>query len=152
MSELPLLAAAHRILYDANCGFCRWSLGWVLRCDGARRLRPVALQEAEAEWLLAGMSESERMAAWHLVDPGGSVHSAGRAVPPLLALLLPGAMPAGLARRLQGPIDRAYGWVAGNRGALGQRLRHQALARADELIAARRLQRPPRKRGQPPIR
>jgi predicted DCC family thiol-disulfide oxidoreductase YuxK len=103
-------------------------------------LRPVALQDAEAERLLAGMHESKRMAAWHLVDAGGNVHSGGRAIPTLLALLLRSAAPADAARRLQGPIDRAYGLVARNRGTLGRRLRYSAAARADELIAARRRQ------------
>ena len=135
-----IVAARHRILYDENCRFCRWSLGWVLRWDRARRLRPVALQDAEAERLLAGMDESERMAASHLVDTGGTVHSGGRAVPALLALLLPSALPGAGAPRLQRAIDVAYRWVARNRGALGRLLPDVAVARADELIAARRHQ------------
>lgn len=106
------------ILYDADCGFCRWSLAWVLRWDRGRRLRPVALQDPEAERLLPGISEQERMASWHLVAEDGAVSSAGSAVAPLLRLL-PGGRPlAALATRFPGVTERAYRWVAKHRGRL----------------------------------
>jgi predicted DCC family thiol-disulfide oxidoreductase YuxK len=60
-------APAAAILYDADCGFCRWSLGKLLAWDRPRRLRPVALQDPEADALLGGMEEERRMASWHLV-------------------------------------------------------------------------------------
>ena len=55
------------VLYDPDCGFCRVSLALLLRWDTRRRLRPVALGTEEADALLDGMSEDERMA---LVAPG----------------------------------------------------------------------------------
>src|SRR3954471_11521622 len=70
------------ILYDADCGFCKWCLAQVLRLDRERRLRPVALQSPEAEALLPGMDAEERMASWHLVMPDGQVSSAGAAFDP----------------------------------------------------------------------
>jgi predicted DCC family thiol-disulfide oxidoreductase YuxK len=69
------------VLYDPDCGFCRVSLALLLRWDTRRRLRPVALGSEEADALLDGMPEDERMASWHLVE-AGRVHSAGAASRP----------------------------------------------------------------------
>jgi predicted DCC family thiol-disulfide oxidoreductase YuxK len=131
-----MAAATHRILYDADCGFCRWSLAWVLRWDRHRRLEPVALQDPRAEALLGPMPEAERMESWHLVGPDG-VASAGAAAPPLLRLLPGGGPPAALAERFPGAVERAYRWVADHRGVLARPLGERALGRADALIAAR---------------
>ncbi len=125
------------ILYDAECGFCRWSLAWVLRWDRRHALRPVALQDPAAVALLPGMSEQERMASWHLVAPDGAVHSAGAAAAPLLRLLPAGRVPAALASASPRGTQRAYRWVADHRGRLARPLRPAALARANELIAER---------------
>ena len=104
------------ILYDRSCGFCRRSVERVLRWDRSRRLRPVALQDPEADELLCGMDERTRMASWHLVEEDGTVHSAGAAFPPLLRRL-PGGRPlAWLAAALPGPTERAYRYVARTRG------------------------------------
>ena len=110
------------ILYDADCGFCRWSLDKILAWDRDGRLRPVALQSEEADRLLAGMPEAERMASWHLVTPDGMVYSSGAAVPPLMDLL-PGGAPAKLAAQLMpGTTNRAYRWVSRHRDWLGAKL------------------------------
>jgi predicted DCC family thiol-disulfide oxidoreductase YuxK len=125
------------VLYDADCGFCRWSLAKVLAWDRRGRVRPLALQSREASSLLAGMGEDERMASWHLVLPGGEVRSAGAAAGPLLRLL-PGGRPlAALADRAPRLIERAYRWVAEHRSPLGRRLSDRARSRADRRIAAR---------------
>jgi predicted DCC family thiol-disulfide oxidoreductase YuxK len=108
------------VLYDADCGFCRWSLAKLLALDPRRRLRPVALQSPEADDLLAGMDGERRMASWHLVDREGAVFSGGGAFAPLLRELPGGRplarLPAGMPRL----ADRAYYLVAGRRGALGR--------------------------------
>jgi predicted DCC family thiol-disulfide oxidoreductase YuxK len=130
-------SATHRILYDAECRFCRWSLAWLLRWDRRRRLEPVALQDERAPALLGTLEEEQRMASWHLVAPDGSVASAGAAAPGLLRLLPAGGPPATLAERFPAVVERAYAWVARNRGRLGRRLGERALARADARIAER---------------
>jgi predicted DCC family thiol-disulfide oxidoreductase YuxK len=43
------------ILFDNNCGFCRWSLSKLLAWDRHARLRPVALQSEQADNFLIGM-------------------------------------------------------------------------------------------------
>ena len=100
-------------------------------------MRPVALQDPEADRLLAGMPDEERMASWHLVTGDGEVRSAGAAFEPLLREL-PGGRPfAALAASAPGLTQRAYCVVAGNRTPIGRRLTAGAKRRADERIAAR---------------
>ena len=125
------------VLYDRDCGFCRWSLAKLLAWDRRRRLRPVALQDPEAGRLLGDMHEEDRMASWHLITPDGAVRSGGEAFPTLLETL-PGGRPlAALAGRAQGLVDRGYGFVAGHRTAFGRPVTDGAKRRADRRIAAR---------------
>ena len=112
----------HAILYDADCGFCRWSLVKLLAWDRHHRVRPVALQSPESNALLPGMTDEVKFASWHLVDPAGRVYSAGAAAPPLLRLLPGGAPLATVAAVLPGATDAAYRWVARHRTWLGERL------------------------------
>jgi predicted DCC family thiol-disulfide oxidoreductase YuxK len=109
----------------------------ILRWDRSRALRPLALQDPEADELLAGVPEAERMASWHLVDPGGGVRSAGPAAAALFRLL-PGGRPiAALLERFPGAADRGYRWVAGHRSLFGRLVTEGAKRRADALIARR---------------
>src|SRR5262245_24700583 len=125
------------LLYDRDCGFCRWCLGKVLAWDRRHSLRPVALQSEEAGRLLAGMPQAERLASWHLIDGEGAVRSAGAALPVLFRLLPGGAPLAALTSRAPGATDRVYRWVAGNRGRWGKLITDGAKRRADERIEAR---------------
>src|SRR5436190_19664464 len=86
------------VLYDDDCGFCKWLLALLLRWDRAGRLRPLALQRTEADELLAELTPEQRMASWHLIAPTGERRSAGAALAPLLRSLPGGRLPAaGLA-------------------------------------------------------
>ena len=110
------------ILYDADCGFCRWALNKVLAWDRRGRLRPVAIQSQEGQKMLAGMSEGERLASWHMVGADGVVHSAGAGAGPL-ARQLPGGRPLAAAfERFPKATDRAYRWVADHRSGLARTL------------------------------
>ncbi|HEX4305455.1 MAG TPA: hypothetical protein VHZ54_05420 [Solirubrobacterales bacterium] len=82
------------VIYDDDCGFCRWTLAVLLSLDrGAGRgrsspprlpgrwggpavlgaLRPLPLGTPEADYLLADLAVEERDASWHLViDPPGA--------------------------------------------------------------------------------
>ena len=122
------------ILYDADCGFCRWSLAKVLAWDRGGRLRPVALQDEAATALLGDMEDERRMASWHLVTPEGSVHSAGAATVPLLRLLPGGAPLAAVVARAPEALDRAYAAVAANRAKLGRLVPRSSVERATRRI------------------
>lgn len=125
------------VLYDRDCGFCRWSLSKLLAWDRRGRLRPVALQSDEADRLLAGMPEDERMGSWHFATRDGEVRSAGAAFEPMLREL-PGGRPfAAFAARAPRLTERAYRFVSGNRTPIGRRLSEAAKRRADDRIATR---------------
>jgi predicted DCC family thiol-disulfide oxidoreductase YuxK len=125
------------LLYDSDCGFCRWALGKVLAWDRRRAVRPVKLTSEEADRLLGDMPPERRMGSWHLVDAEGQVHSAGAGFAPLLRLL-PGGSPLGaLAARTPRGTERAYRFVAGRRSLWGKLVTDGAKRRADTRIAAR---------------
>jgi predicted DCC family thiol-disulfide oxidoreductase YuxK len=125
------------VIYDAECGLCRWSLAKLLAWDRGGRLRAVALQDAEADRLLGGMSEEERMGSWHLVTPAGGLRSAGAAFPPLFELLPGGRRLASLARRFPEATQRVYEAVSRHRGRLGRLIPQAAVRRADRRIRER---------------
>jgi predicted DCC family thiol-disulfide oxidoreductase YuxK len=111
---------ATTVLYDADCGFCRWSANVIRAWDRHGNLRFVALQSAEAARLLAGLDASARFASWHAVDAHGRVRSGGAAVSPVLRLLPFGRPLARLADLAPGFTDRAYDLVARHRDRLGR--------------------------------
>jgi predicted DCC family thiol-disulfide oxidoreductase YuxK len=132
--------AGHRpaaLLYDAECGFCRVTAGLVLGWDRGRRLTPVALQDPSAPQWLSGLSEAERMASWHLVEPDGVRHSAGAALAPLFEIL-PRATPlARLVRRSPAGAERVYGFAAEHRDLLAKLVPSRLRRRAEEIIERR---------------
>src|SRR3977135_2679009 len=89
------------VLYDIDCGFCRWAMARVLAWDRRHHLRPVAIQDAEGEALLAQLDPAARLASWHAAFPDGRLYSAGPALAPVVALLPGGRGPGagGAARR-----------------------------------------------------
>jgi predicted DCC family thiol-disulfide oxidoreductase YuxK len=135
------------VLYDAECGICRALLAVLLSWDRRHRLRPLALQDAEAGALLGDLTDEERMASWHLVAPPGRTQtgspsmpslagrrwSAGRAVPPLLRLLPGGRTPARVFNRFPITTERGYRWVADHRSGLSRLLPARLKRRGDYL-------------------
>ncbi len=117
-----------RLLYDDDCGFCRWSAERILRRDRKDALRAVPIQSAEGQELLGDMAPERRISSWHLVGEDGVVRSGGAAVAPL-ARLLPGAKPVAiLADLFPRNTDRLYRLVARNREKLGRMLGESACA------------------------
>jgi predicted DCC family thiol-disulfide oxidoreductase YuxK len=112
------------LLYDAECGFCRWAAARILAWDQHDRLRAVPLQDGEAKSLVP---QEIRMASWHLILRGAR-YSGGQAVAPL-ARLLPGGGPiAAVAEMAPGLTNIAYRWVADHRELLGWALGQRACA------------------------
>ena len=108
------------VLYDDDCGFCKWSLDKILAWDRHCTLRPVAIQSEEAAKLLAALPRARWLESWHLVSPSGDVRSAGAAAAPLAELLPAGKPLAALFRAFPGFTERAYGFVAGNRNGFAR--------------------------------
>jgi predicted DCC family thiol-disulfide oxidoreductase YuxK len=130
------MVEAGSILYDADCGFCRWSLAQLLRLDRRSRLRPVSLRQPEADILLPGMTREERMASWHLVGDDGRVYSGGDAFAPLLRLLAGGGPLAAALTAFPSLGDVAYRIVADRRSWLGRLIPAASSARAQQRIEA----------------
>jgi predicted DCC family thiol-disulfide oxidoreductase YuxK len=113
------------VLYDSDCGFCKWALDKILAWDRNRRLRPVAIQSEEGQRLLADIAPDRRLDSWHLVDDG-QVRSGGAAAPVLFQELPAGRPLAATLRAFPRATDRAYRWVAGHRDLLARLLRIDA--------------------------
>ena len=137
------------VLYDADCGFCKWLLAILLRWDRTARLRPIALQRPEADDLLVELEPAERTASWHLISPTGIRHSGGAALPPLLRLLTGGQLPAAAFARFPGLTDRGYLWVAEHRSQLSRlvprRTKRHASARVSQRERSLEAQAPSRR-------
>jgi predicted DCC family thiol-disulfide oxidoreductase YuxK len=115
-------ARDHTVLYDDDCGFCKWSLDKILAWDRGDRVRPVPIQSPEGQELLSELPPEKRLDSWHLVGPDGTVRSAGAGAGPL-ARALPGGRPlAFVFDRFPGATERAYRFVAGNRNWFARRL------------------------------
>jgi predicted DCC family thiol-disulfide oxidoreductase YuxK len=135
--DMPRDANGWVVLYDPDCGFCRWSLGWVLAREPGHVLRPLALGTPEADELLHDLTPAQRAASFHLVEPGGRRLSAGAAAPPLLRLLRGGRGPAAVLATAPKATERAYRFVANHRSWFGKLVSARAKARADQLIVRR---------------
>jgi predicted DCC family thiol-disulfide oxidoreductase YuxK len=125
------------VLYDGDCGFCKWLLAGLLRWDGDGRLQPIALQRPEADELLADLEPAQRMASWHLIAPSGERQSGGAALPALLRLLPGGRAPAAVFARAPHLTDRGYRWVADHRSQLSRLVPSGAKRRAAERVRRR---------------
>ena len=126
-----------RVLYDDDCGLCKWLLSGLLRWDRAERLRPMALQRPEAEELLPDLTPEQRMASWHLISPTGARSSGGAALPPLMRLLPGGQLPAAAFARFPRITDRGYRWIAEHRTQLSKPVPASAKRRAGERVHRR---------------
>ena len=125
------------VLYDGECGLCRFIMGSLLRWDRRRRLRPLALQTAEGIGLLPDMDEETRLASFHFVEPDGSVHSGGRALPRLLRCLPGGAPLASAMEAVQPLTDRLYDLIAHNRDKIGPHIPERWKQSATRVIESR---------------
>jgi predicted DCC family thiol-disulfide oxidoreductase YuxK len=127
------------VLYDGDCGLCKWLLAWILRCDRGGRLRPLSLQRLEAESLLADLDPADRMASMHVVSPAGERLSAGEALPPLFRLLAGGRLLAPLLARFPGATGAGYRWVARHRIEISRFVPRGAKERASTRVSEREL-------------
>jgi predicted DCC family thiol-disulfide oxidoreductase YuxK len=100
------------LLYDSECRFCRFVARTVVRLDRHDRVAFLPLTAPQALPLLPDLSETERLASIHLVEPDGRRFSRGAALTRLI-------------RRLGWPapaklLGRAYDPIARNRDRFGK--------------------------------
>jgi len=114
------------VLYDEDCGFCKWALDRLLAWDRRGRLCSAPIQGPEAERMLAPIPRDPWLESFHVVQSAAPVVSAGAAAPPLLDRL-PGGRPlAALLRAFPGTTERAYRFVADHRDWFAKALRIDA--------------------------
>lgn len=92
------------LLYDDHCKFCRASAELVQAWDRESRFDLLPLSDPLAASLLSPMTEAERMESIHVVQPDGSITSAGQAALSLCAQL-PAASWLARAASAAEPID-----------------------------------------------
>ncbi len=116
------------VLYDEDCGFCRWSITSIRAAAGPGSLAYVPIRGEEGDRLLAAVPRGRRLASWHLATADGRIWSAGAAVPALLRQTGWGGLIAPVFEAFPQATERAYGWVARHRAQLGALLGERACA------------------------
>jgi len=114
------------VLYDEDCGFCRWSTDKLKASDTRRRLTFAAIQSARGAELLRAVPDAQRLDSMHAVTPDGRVWSGGQAVRVILAQLPGGGILASFAAALPGATDTTYRLVARHRERLDRMLGQRA--------------------------
>jgi len=102
------------VLYDEDCGFCRWSAERLRLWDRRARLRFVAIGSPEGSRILAPLDRSSPLASMHVWD-GSELVSGGRGVPALLRELPGGRHLARIAEAFPRATDSVYSLIARNR-------------------------------------
>jgi predicted DCC family thiol-disulfide oxidoreductase YuxK len=131
------------VLYDDDCGFCRWSLGLLLMWDRRRQLWPAPIVGAVGDRWLAEMPVDARLASWHLVEAGGRVSSAGAGLAVVASYLPGGSVLARLLRLAPVVVERAYRLVAEHRAGFSRLVPGWAVRRGTARVEERALGSPP---------
>jgi predicted DCC family thiol-disulfide oxidoreductase YuxK len=114
------------VLYDDQCGFCKWSLAKILAWDRGKRLRAVPIQSEEGARLLRDVDPASRLGSWHLVSAEGELFSGGAAAEPLARLLPYGRPLAAAFGAFPRLTEAAYRYIARHRSRWARLLRIDA--------------------------
>jgi predicted DCC family thiol-disulfide oxidoreductase YuxK len=134
---MPTKEAQVRVLYDRDCGFCRWSVAQLLRLDRDGALEPVAIQSQTGGELLKSVPTELRLSSAHAVTESGEVFSGGDAATVIAPHLTGGRFLRPLAAAFP-PLTRAgYDMVAGHRQSVGRLVSKRSRDAADSLLAER---------------
>jgi predicted DCC family thiol-disulfide oxidoreductase YuxK len=124
------------VLYDADCGFCRWAMAWAMRRDHNHVLVSVPIQSPLGSELLVNVIPSDRLRSAHVVLNDGCRRSGGAAAADVLSVLPPTRVLGRLARSLPRTTALLYGVVAARRKSFGRLVGKEARRRADDLLGA----------------
>ena len=112
------------ILYDADCGVCRFAARMLRRLDWGRRLVVAPLQSFVRS-RASDPSPRQLRQSLHVRDPRGTWFRDGGAVL-RVATAIPALWPLAIVARLPGTrpaVEAAYRWVADHRSAISRALR-----------------------------
>ena len=123
------------VLYDGDCGFCRWMVAWALERDRDGVLTVAPIQSPAGERLLADLEPAERLRSVHVVHDDGRRTSGGAAAREVLEVTArPLARLAAFSPRV---TDLVYRLVAGQRSRLSRLVPRRAKLRADRMLGAK---------------
>jgi predicted DCC family thiol-disulfide oxidoreductase YuxK len=108
------------LLYDEDCGFCRWSADKIRAWDSRRALAFVSIQGETGTDLLYAVPPERRLDSMHALTLDGRVWSGGEAVRVIVARLPGGAVVASIARAFPEATEIVYRQVVRNRQRLGR--------------------------------
>lgn len=131
-------AAPLTVLYDEECGFCRYLLAILLRADRHRRLLPIPIQGFDGQRLLSDLTPAQRLATAHVVTPAGRLYSGGDIAVPIARELPLGVGASRVIGRFASPTRWTYDQLAANRSRLGRLVTGGRRERAARVIAAHR--------------
>lgn len=124
------------VLYDADCGFCRWAMAWAMRRDRRQVLAPVPIQSPLGFELLVDVDPANRLRFAHVVREDGERHSGGAAAADVLGALPLTRVLGQLAHKMPRITASLYGVVAVRRKSFGRLVGRGARRRADDLLKA----------------
>ena len=125
------------VLYDGDCGFCRWAIAWAIRRDDERVLDVAPIQSDIGERFLSHLAPAERLESAHVVDGDGHVHSGGRAAHELLSALPSTRLLARLTGLSPRVTDGVYAFVARHRTGFSRLVPAGAKRKADLVVLER---------------
>lgn len=109
------------VLYDEDCGFCRWSADRLRALDRRRaRLRFAPIQTSGD--VLTPVPVAEQLDAMHVVEADGRVWTGGAACARLVRELPGGGPLAWVGAHAPRTAERCYRWVAARRDRFGRAL------------------------------
>jgi predicted DCC family thiol-disulfide oxidoreductase YuxK len=123
------------VLYDDDCGFCRWTVAWALARDCRRVLTPAAILSDKGTRLLGDITPAAREASMHVVHADGRRESGGAALRAVLVALPSTRVAARLAGVFPRATDALYAFVARHRTRFARLVRVSARRRADARLA-----------------
>jgi len=124
------------LLYDADCGFCRWAVAWALDRDGEGRIEPVPIGSDRGAELLWDLAPAQRISSVHLITADRGRLSGGAAVSALLQSL-PNRNLARLAATSPRATGAGYRFVARHRRTFSRLVSDAAKHRADRVLSKR---------------
>lgn len=108
------------VLYDGECGFCRWCAAWIKRRDAQGKFRVVPFQQAPSPPMTDGLRRKCEQAV-HVITERGEVLKAGRATVYVLSSLPHvGWLRVFLYPPLVWVAEGAYWLVARSRGIISR--------------------------------
>jgi predicted DCC family thiol-disulfide oxidoreductase YuxK len=108
------------LLYDEDCGFCRWSADKIRAWDSRGALAFASIQGETGTDLLHAVPPERRLDSMHAVTPDGRVWSGGEAVRVIVGRLPGGAAPGWIARAFPEATKIVYRQVVRHRQRLGR--------------------------------